>query len=47
MKRTNIFLTDDQLKKLKAESRKTGLSMADRIRRLIDAHFDKPKSKSK
>ena len=36
MKRTNIHLTDDQIKDLKRESKQTGLTVAELVRRAID-----------
>jgi predicted DNA-binding protein len=36
MKRTSLFLKDDQLKKLEAISEKTGAPVAELIRRAID-----------
>jgi hypothetical protein len=41
MKRTNIFLTEEQLKKLAARSQKTGASVAEIVRRAIDAYLKK------
>ncbi len=43
MKRTNIHLTEQQLKNLAAETKRTGVPMAEIIRRLVDAHFSKGK----
>jgi hypothetical protein len=37
MIRVNFHLTDRQLKRLRAESRRTGLSVAELIRRAVDA----------
>jgi len=37
--RTNIYLRPDQLKKLKAISKKTGSSAAELIRRAVDAYL--------
>lgn len=37
MKRVNFHLTEVQIKKLKTLSKKTGLSVAEIIRRAIDA----------
>jgi hypothetical protein len=39
MKRTNIWLTDEQLKKLNAEHAKTGAPVSEIIRRAIDGYF--------
>jgi predicted DNA-binding protein len=41
MNRTNIWLKDDQLKKLKAVSEKTGAPVSEIIRRAIDAYLKK------
>jgi predicted DNA-binding protein len=41
LKRTNIHLTLEQLKKLSAESKLTGVPKAEIIRRLINAHYAK------
>jgi hypothetical protein len=38
MKRRSFFLTEAQLKKLDRVSRKTGLAVAELIRRAIDAY---------
>jgi hypothetical protein len=37
MTRVNFHLTDRQLSQLRAESRRTGLSVAELIRRAVDA----------
>jgi hypothetical protein len=43
--RTNIYLLERQLKRLEAESKKTGSSVAELIRQAIDkAYPDKEKS---
>jgi Ribbon-helix-helix protein, copG family len=39
MIRTQISLTDEQKRRLDEESAKTGLSMSELIRRLIDEHY--------
>jgi predicted DNA-binding protein len=39
MKRTALFLKEDQLKKLKALSGKTGAPIAELIRRAIDKYL--------
>lgn len=36
MKRTNIYLSPEQLKRLKAESEKTGAPIAELVRRAVD-----------
>jgi len=41
MKRTTIWLTGPQQKKLAAISKKTGITVAELIRRYIDAGLDK------
>jgi len=39
MKRTNIYLSHIQIERLQGESKKTGLSVAELIRRAIDLFF--------
>jgi predicted DNA-binding protein len=41
MKRTNIHLSEQQLKRLEQQSRKTGLSVAEIVRRAIDDYLEK------
>jgi len=41
LKRTNIYLSTIQVEKLNKLSESTGLSVAELIRRAIDAFFDK------
>ena len=41
MKRTALFLKEDQLKKLQALSEKTGAPVAELIRRAIDEYLKK------
>ena len=41
MKRINHHLTEKQIKKLKALSKKSGLSASELIRRALDEYFDK------
>jgi predicted DNA-binding protein len=41
MKRTCIFLTEQQLQKLEKASKKTGLKVAELVRRFIDAGLEK------
>lgn len=43
MKRVNYHLTAPQIKKLKELSKKTGLSLAELIRRAIDKFLEKQK----
>lgn len=43
MKRTNIYLTDPSVERLKALSKQTGLSVAELIRRAIDDFLKKQK----
>jgi predicted DNA-binding protein len=43
MKRTTIWLTDQQRSKLKALSRRTGVQIAELIRRFIDEGLRKQK----
>ena len=46
MIRTNIYLTELQMKKFKAMSKKTGLSVAEIIRRVLDEWLEKNKGKT-
>jgi hypothetical protein len=41
MKRTTVWLTEQQLQKLKQQSKKTGLAIAELVRRFIDAGLQK------
>lgn len=43
MKRTNIYLTEPSVAKLQAMAEKTGLSVAELIRRAIDDFLKKQK----
>lgn len=43
MKRTNIFLPEQLLAKLRALAEKTGLSVAEIVRRAIDEYLKKNK----
>ena len=43
MKRVNYHLTDREIEALRKESEKTGISVAEIIRRLIDNHFKEEK----
>jgi predicted DNA-binding protein len=45
MKRTALYLKEDQLKKLEAISTKTGAPVAELIRRAIDAYLEKAKAR--
>jgi hypothetical protein len=44
MKRTTIFLTDDQIKRLAKASKRKGIKAAQLIRVYINAGLDKEKS---
>jgi predicted DNA-binding protein len=41
MQRTNIYLTENQMKRLKALSKKKGVSVAELIRRVLDEWLEK------
>jgi predicted DNA-binding protein len=43
MKRTALYLKEEQLNRLEAISRKTGAPVAELIRRAIDAYLEKQK----
>jgi predicted DNA-binding protein len=43
MKRTALFLREDQIQKLEARSTETGAPVAELIRRAIDAYLKTPK----
>ena len=45
MKRTALFLKEEQLKKLETISSKTGAPVAELIRRAIDAYLEKQKAR--
>jgi predicted DNA-binding protein len=45
MKRTNIHLTQSQLKKLSSLAKTSGLSVAEIVRRAIDKFFERKKEK--
>ena len=47
MKRTNIYLTENQSKKFKTISKKTGYSMAELIRRALDEWLEKYEAREK
>ena len=47
MKRTNLHLTDFQIKSLRRLSKKTGLTVAELVRRAVDQFFLKQKSENK
>lgn len=39
MKRTNIYLTEQQVKRLQARSQQEGLSIAELVRRAVDTYL--------
>lgn len=41
MKRINVYLTEEEIERLKALSEKTGLSVCELVRRSIDAYLKK------
>jgi predicted DNA-binding protein len=45
--RTNIYLSSEQLKRLKAESERTGAPVAELVRRAIDNAYPVEKAKAK
>ena len=45
MKRTALYLKEEQIKKLEAISTKTGAPVAELIRRAIDAYLEKAKAR--
>jgi predicted DNA-binding protein len=45
--RTNIFLRPDQVRRLKAISKKTGSSCAELVRRAVDGFLEKEAEKKK
>ena len=45
MIRTNIYLTEPQMKKFKAISKKTGLAVSDLIRRALDEWLERYEGK--
>ena len=47
MPRLGLYLTDPQVKKLKSISKKTGLTVSELIRRIIDDGLDKYDEKLK
>jgi len=47
MQRFDLYLTALQMKKLKTISKKTGLAIADLIRRMVDDGLEKYEEKSK
>lgn len=47
MKRTTIFLTDEQVRRLDAASRATELKVAELIRRFIDDGLDREEKRRK
>lgn len=44
MKRINVYLTENQIQALRELSDKTGLSVAEHIRRALDAYIQKVKN---
>ena len=40
MIRRQIYYTEQQIKKLKAEANKTGIKVSELVRRIIDEYFD-------
>lgn len=47
MPRVGLYLTEPQIKKLKALSKKTGLTSSDLIRRSLDEWFEKYEEKER
>ena len=47
MKRVNYHLTEKQIKKLKAHGEKTGLTVAEIIRRAVDEYLERKESTKK
>ncbi len=47
MKRVNYHLTEDQIKRLQGLVEKTGLSVAETIRRAIDEYLDRKENRLK
>jgi len=47
MKRVNYHLTEDQIKRLQGLAQKTGLSVAEIIRRAVDEFLDRKEKKMK
>ena len=47
MKRTNLHLTDLQIKSLRKLSKKTGLTVAELVRRAVDQFLLKKESENK
>jgi metal-responsive CopG/Arc/MetJ family transcriptional regulator len=45
MRRTNIYLTETQMKKFKAISKKSGYPVAEMIRRALDEWLEKHEKK--
>jgi predicted DNA-binding protein len=46
-KRTNIYLTDLQVKRLQTMSKKTGLTASELVRRSIDEYWERFEKKAK
>lgn len=47
MIRVNYHLTEEQISRLKALSEKTGLSVAELIRRAVDAYLEQDEKRAK
>ena len=47
MKRVNYHLTEDEIKRLQGLAEKTGLSVAEIIRRAVDEFLDKKEKRTK
>lgn len=41
MRRTQIYLTKVQIERLEVDSKKTGISKSELIRRILDKYFDR------
>ncbi len=46
MKRVNYHLTEDQIARLQAVSKETGLSVAELIRRAVDAYINREEKRT-
>jgi predicted DNA-binding protein len=47
VKRVNYHLTEKQIKRLQAHAKKTGLTVAEIIRRAVDEYFERKESSKK
>jgi predicted DNA-binding ribbon-helix-helix protein len=47
LRRTNIYLTDNEVKELGAIAKQTGISVAELIRRILDDWLERQKRKSR